>query len=97
MSDMSGRRGMGWLKDNPDFRDYTAARDAMFEATHTAWAPWHVVHSDDKAKARLNLIRHLLSLVPYKEAPREKVKLPKREAGASRVPVEHVVLVPGHY
>ena len=77
--------------------DYTAARDAMFEATHTAWAPWHVVHSDDKAKARLNLIRHLLSLVPYKEAPREKVKLPKREAGASRVPAEHVVLVPGHY
>jgi len=77
--------------------DYTAARDAMFEATHTAWAPWHVVHSDDKAKARLNLIRHLLSLVPYKEAPREKVKLPKREAGASQIPAEHVVLVPGHY
>jgi len=74
--------------------DYTAARDAMFEATHTAWAPWHVVRSDDKAKARLNLITHLLGAVSYEEAPREKVKLPKRKAEAAPVPVEQVTLVP---
>jgi polyphosphate kinase 2 len=74
--------------------DYTEARDAMFAATHTAWAPWHVVNSDDKEKARLNLIRHLLSLVPYEEVSREKVKLPKRNAEASPVPAEHVALVP---
>jgi hypothetical protein len=77
--------------------DYTAARDAMFEATHTAWAPWHVVNSDDKERARLNLIRHLLSLVPYEEAPREKVKLPKRKAEASPAPAERVVFVAEHY
>ena len=74
--------------------DYTAARDAMFEATHTAWAPWHVVRSDDKAKARLNLITHLLRAVSYEEAPRDKVKLPKRQAEAAPARVEHVTLVP---
>jgi hypothetical protein len=51
----------------------------MFASTDTAWAPWYVALSDDKKKARLNIIKHLLSKVPYKEAPREKVKLPKRQ------------------
>lgn len=60
--------------------DYSRARDAMFEATDTGWAPWHVVRSDDKKRARLNVISHLLSLVPYEEVPREKVKLPKRQS-----------------
>ena len=59
--------------------DYSRARDAMFAATDTAWAPWYVARSDDKKKARLNIIRHLLSQVPYEEAPREKIKLPKRQ------------------
>jgi len=59
--------------------DYSRARDEMFEATDTAWAPWYVVTSDDKRRARLNLISHLLSKIPYKTAPREKVKLPKRQ------------------
>jgi polyphosphate kinase 2 len=58
--------------------DYSRARDEMFAATDTAWAPWFVVKSDDKRRARLNIISHLLSQIPYKEAPREKVKLPKR-------------------
>lgn len=58
--------------------DYSRARDEMFAATDTAWAPWHLVRSDDKRRARLNIIHHLLSKVPYQEAPREKVKLPKR-------------------
>ncbi|HEY2894661.1 MAG TPA: polyphosphate kinase 2, partial [Pirellulales bacterium] len=58
--------------------DYSRARDEMFTATDTAWAPWYVVPSNDKKRARLNLIRHLLGKIPYEEAPREKVKLPKR-------------------
>jgi len=58
--------------------DYSRARDEMFAATDTAWAPWHLVRSDDKKRARLNVIRHLLSKVSYEEAPREKVRLPKR-------------------
>ncbi|HEX5093223.1 MAG TPA: polyphosphate kinase 2 [Burkholderiales bacterium] len=59
--------------------DYSRARDEMFKATDTRWAPWYVVHSDDKRRARLNLITHLLSQIPYRNAPREKVRLPKRQ------------------
>jgi polyphosphate kinase 2 len=58
--------------------DYSRARDMMLGATDTETAPWHIVRSDDKKRARLNCISHLLSLIPYKEAPREKVKLPDR-------------------
>jgi polyphosphate kinase 2 len=58
--------------------DYSRARDAMLGATDTETAPWHIVRSDDKKRARLNCISHLLSLIPYREAPREKVKLPNR-------------------
>ena len=54
--------------------DYTAAYQRMIEATHTPWAPWHIVPADDKRRARLNLIRHLLDSVPYKKV---KVDLPK--------------------
>ena len=59
--------------------DYSRARDDMFQATDTSHAPWHVVRSDDKRRARLNIIAHLLDTIPYKEAPREKVKLPDRQ------------------
>jgi polyphosphate kinase 2 len=59
--------------------DYSRARDDMFQATDTKLAPWYVVNSDDKRRARLNIITHLLAKVPYKKAPREKVKLPKRQ------------------
>jgi polyphosphate kinase len=58
--------------------EYSKARDMMIEATDSKHAPWHLVRSDDKRKARLNCISHLLSKIPYKKAPREKVKLPKR-------------------
>lgn len=58
--------------------DYSRARDEMFKATDTSWAPWYVVNSNDKKRARLNLISHLLTKIPYKKAPREKVELPKR-------------------
>jgi polyphosphate kinase 2 len=57
---------------------YSRARDTMLEATDTEEAPWHIVRSDDKRRARLNLISHFLRLVPYQEVPRDKVKLPKR-------------------
>jgi len=59
--------------------DYSRARDDMFAATDTAFAPWYVAPSDDKRRARLNIIAHLLSKVPYKNAPREKVKLTDRQ------------------
>ena len=58
--------------------DYSRARDKMLKATDTKYAPWHILRSDDKKRARLNCIAHLLKLIPYKDVPREKIKLPKR-------------------
>ena len=57
---------------------YSRARDEMFRATHTAWAPWHVVDSNDKRRARLNVISHLLDQVPYEHVKQRRVELPKR-------------------
>jgi hypothetical protein len=59
--------------------DYSRARDAMFEASDTDFAPWHIVRSDDKRRARLNCISHLLSVIPYKEVPQDEVVLPDRD------------------
>ena len=59
--------------------EYSRARDRMLEATDSKHAPWYIVRSDDKRKARLNCIAHLLRMIPYARAPREKVKLPKRK------------------
>ncbi len=67
------------LKSYNRWYDYSRARDAMFAATDTGFAPWYVVRSDDKKRARLNLIHHLLSQISYQELPREKVELPKRQ------------------
>jgi polyphosphate kinase 2 len=67
------------LKSYNRWYDYSRARDEMFEATDTPWAPWYVVRSDDKRRARLNVITHILEQIPYKKAPRDKVKLPKRQ------------------
>lgn len=58
--------------------DYTRARDDMFRATDTPWAPWFAAKSDQKRRVRLNIISHILSNIPYESVPREKVKLPKR-------------------
>jgi len=69
--------------------DYSRARDDMFLATDTEWAPWYVVNSDDKKRTRLNIISHLLSKVPYDEVPREKVKLPKRGKPEGYEPVNY--------
>jgi polyphosphate kinase 2 len=67
------------LKSYSRWYDYSRARDEMFQATDTSWAPWYVVHSDDKRRARLNIISHLLSHIHYEELPRAKVKLPDRQ------------------
>ena len=67
------------LKSYSRWYDYSRARDDMFKATDTPWAPWHVVRSDDKKRARLNVITHLLGQIPYKEPPREKPVLPERQ------------------
>ena len=58
--------------------EYSRARDMMLKATDTKWAPWYILRSDDKKRARLNCIRHILDLIPYKKVPREKVQLPER-------------------
>jgi polyphosphate kinase 2 len=58
--------------------DYSRARDAMLEATDTKHAPWHILRSDDKKRARLNCISHLLSQIPYEALPEEKIQMPER-------------------
>ena len=67
------------LKSYSRWYDYSRARDAMFVATDTAWAPWYVARSEDKKRVRLNIIADLLQKVPYEEAPRIKPELPKRQ------------------
>ena len=67
------------LKSYNRWYDYSRARDDMFKATDTPWAPWHVVRSDDKRRARLNAISHLLAQIPYQDVARETPVLPKRQ------------------
>jgi len=67
------------LKSYSRWYDYSRARDEMLNATDTPWAPWYVIRSDDKKRARVNAITHLLRRIEYKEAPRDKVKLPDRQ------------------
>jgi len=69
------------IKSYNRWDDYTRARDEMFKATDTPWAPWFVAYSEDKKRVRLNLISHLLKQIPYEELPQEKVKLGKRKIG----------------
>jgi polyphosphate kinase 2 len=66
------------LKSYSRWYDYSRARDDMFEATDSGFAPWYVLNSNDKRRARLNLITHFLNLIPYKAPKREKIKLPDR-------------------
>jgi polyphosphate kinase 2 len=82
------------LKSYTRWDDYTRARDAMFAATDTKWAPWYVAHSDDKRKARLNIISHILAHIRYKSPSGEKVKLPKRKRSKYRSPKYAYKLVP---
>jgi polyphosphate kinase len=73
------------LKSYSRWYDYSRARDAMFAATDTAWAPWYIAHTDDKRRGRLNLISHLLSQVPYKPLAHRDVTLPKRQRAGGYV------------
>jgi len=66
------------MKSYSRWYDYSRARDAMFKATSHEAAPWYVLRSDDKKRARLNGIKHILSLIPYKRIKRDKPELPKR-------------------
>ena len=67
------------LESHRRWYDYSRAKDAMFAATDTDWAPWHVVDGNDKRRARLNCISHLLSVIPYEDVPFEAMELPKRQ------------------
>lgn len=80
--------------------EYSRARDRMLEATDTEWAPWRILRSDDKKRARLNCISQLLELIPYKKVPRAKIKLPRREmkhAYDDEAPLKSRTLVPERY
>ncbi len=80
--------------------EYSRARDAMLKATDTRQSPWHIIRSDDKRKARLNCIRHLLSKIPYDKVPRAKVKLPVRSEKGSyndQAPIAGRRFVPEKY
>jgi polyphosphate kinase 2 (PPK2 family) len=67
------------LESRRRWYDYSRARDAMLSATDSGHAPWHIVRSDDKRRARLNCISHFLSQIPYKPIKREKINLPDRD------------------
>ena len=82
------------LKSYSRWYDYSRARDAMFAATDTAWAPWYVADSNDKKRARLNIISHLLSQVPYKPLPHGDITLPRRQRPGGYIepnlPLHHI-------
>jgi polyphosphate kinase len=73
------------LKSYGRWDDYSRARDAMFRATDTPWAPWFIARTDDKQRGRLNIITHLLGQVPYAPLEVREIKLPKRKVGAGEV------------
>jgi len=83
-----------YLKSYSRWYDYSRARDAMFAATDTAWAPWFVATTDDKQRGRLNIISHLLSQVPYKPLAHHDITLPRRQAARGYtepdLPLRHI-------
>ncbi|HTJ58189.1 MAG TPA: polyphosphate kinase 2 [Devosiaceae bacterium] len=87
------------LESRVHWEDYTKAKEEMFDRTHTAEAPWWVVHADDKKRARLNCIQHLLNQIPYGDLPRQDIALPERvhHADYKRLPVPPELYVPEAY
>ncbi|WP_409561490.1 polyphosphate kinase 2 [Hyphomicrobium sp. MC8b] len=87
------------LESRRRWEDYTKAKEAMLERTHIPEAPWWIVHADDKKRARLNCIHHLLSQIPYSEVPRAPVVLPDRvhHPDYHRMPVPDDMYVPAIY
>jgi polyphosphate kinase 2 len=77
--------------------EYSTARNAMFAASDTAWAPWWVVNSDDKRRARLNVITHLLGQIPYKPLKHPKIKLPDRKVSSSQRRAQTLRYIPTPY
>ena len=86
------------LKSYAKWDEYSWARDEMFLATDTAWAPWWVAHTDDKRRGRLNVLSHLLAQVPYEPLALKETELPKRSIGSSGVEAESPLrFVPARY
>ena len=85
------------IKSYDRWDDYTEARDKMFAASDTSWAPWFVARSEDKKRVRLNVIDHLLKQIPYEELPAEPVKLPKRKIGRYKAKEYAFRYVPERY
>ncbi|HTY76202.1 MAG TPA: polyphosphate kinase 2 [Candidatus Bathyarchaeia archaeon] len=86
------------LKSYSRWYDYSRARDEMFQASDTSWAPWYVTRSDDKRRARLNIISHLLSKIDYERISHKKIQLPKRqERGGYREPDYPYKFIPSKY
>jgi polyphosphate kinase len=79
------------LKSYSRWYDYSRARDAMFAATDTSWAPWYVAYTDDKKRGRLNIISHLLSQIPFKPLSPRDVSLPRRQRRGNYVEPELAV------
>jgi polyphosphate kinase 2 len=79
--------------------DYSRAKDEMFSYTDTKESPWYVVNADSKRCARLNCIRHLLSMIPYNDVPRAKIELPSRirKTGYVRPPMATQTFIPDYY
>ena len=88
------------LESRRRWYDYSRARDRMLDITDTAQAPWYIVRSDNKRRARLNCIAHLLSLIPYDKVPRQKVEVPPRAIEHEyddEAPLRHRRFVPERY
>jgi polyphosphate kinase len=87
------------LESHRRWYDYSRARDETLLATDTTFAPWYIVNADDKKRARLNCISHLLSLIPYEKVKRDPVELPKRQKpqGYTEPPNRRYNFVPSVY
>jgi len=87
------------LESRRKWVDFSKAKDDMFAHTDNKQSPWHVVDADDKKRARLNCIRHLLSLIPYKDLTPKPIKLPPRDKSKRyvRPPISEQTFVPNHY
>jgi polyphosphate kinase 2 len=88
------------LKSREKWQEYSKAKDEMFSYTDSKQSPWHVVEADDKKKARLNCIHHLLSMIPYKDLTPKPIKLPprrKEDKNYVRPPITDQTFVPEVY
>jgi hypothetical protein len=87
------------LKSRDLWEEYSKAKDRMFDYTDIKQAPWYVVNADDKKRARLNCISHILDSIPYEDALPEPIELPARkpETGYIRPPIEEQTFVPQKY